>query len=106
MLYHFTPNIQYGIISMATLIQIPSATFILTYIGACEAGIKLLRPSKLGVFLSYISLILSVIVFAFVWFLKIVFNIGYIKFSLFNEYKFHTASCRFIISSLSESIFR
>jgi amino acid efflux transporter len=54
------------VISLATLIQIPNATFILTYIGGCAAGIKLLRDSKSGVFVSVISLILSTIVFVFV----------------------------------------
>ncbi|HEX2936017.1 MAG TPA: amino acid permease, partial [Bacteroidales bacterium] len=54
------------IISMATLIQIPSATFILTYLGACAAGIKLLKGSKLGEFISFTSLILSAVIFLFV----------------------------------------
>lgn len=54
------------IISMATLIQIPSAAFILTYLGACAAGIKLLRDSKLGVCISFVSLFLSAIILLFV----------------------------------------
>ena len=53
-------------ISMATLIQIPNATFILTYLGGCAAGIKLLRGSNLGVFVSFVSLVLSAIIFLFV----------------------------------------
>jgi amino acid efflux transporter len=53
------------IISLATLIQIPSAAFILTYLGACAAGIKLLRDSKFGLFISFTSLFLSIIVFLF-----------------------------------------
>jgi amino acid efflux transporter len=53
------------IISMATLIQIPSAAFIITYIGACAAGIKLLKDSKFGVVISSISFILSAVVFLF-----------------------------------------
>jgi amino acid efflux transporter len=53
------------IVSMATLIQIPSAAFILTYIGACAAGIKLLKDSKFGVVISSLSLILSAVVFLF-----------------------------------------
>jgi amino acid efflux transporter len=54
------------IISMATLIQIPSATFILTYLGASAAGIKLLKGSTFGVIISFISLILSAVIFLFV----------------------------------------
>lgn len=54
------------IISMATLIQIPSATFILTYLGACAAGIKLLKGNKFGVTISSISFTLSAIIFLFV----------------------------------------
>lgn len=53
------------IISMATLIQIPSAAFILTYIGACAAGVKLLKDSKFGVVISSVSFILSAVVFLF-----------------------------------------
>jgi amino acid efflux transporter len=54
------------IISIATLLQIPNATFILTYLGACAAGIRLLKDSKFGVIISYISLFLSAIIFFFV----------------------------------------
>jgi len=53
------------IVSMATLIQIPSAAFIITYIGACAAGIKLLKGSKFGVVISFVSFILSAVVFLF-----------------------------------------
>jgi len=54
------------IISMATLIQIPNAAFIITYLGACAAGIKLLKDSKVGVIISSISFALSAMVFLFV----------------------------------------
>ncbi len=54
------------IISLATLIQIPNAAFILTYIGGCAAGVKLLRDSKFGVFISLVSLIFSIVILPFV----------------------------------------
>ena len=54
------------IISLAVLIQIPNATFILTYLGGCAAGLILLKDSKLGFALSVTSLILSAFVFLFV----------------------------------------
>ena len=53
------------IISMSTLIQIPSAAFILTYLGACAAGIKLLKDSKFGRIISAISFILCAVIFFF-----------------------------------------
>lgn len=54
------------IVSMATLLQIPSAAFILTYIGACAAGIKLLHGNRFGVAVSVISLLLSGSILLFV----------------------------------------
>jgi amino acid efflux transporter len=54
------------IISLSTLIQLPNAAFILTYIGGCAAGIKLLKGSRFGVFVSIVSLIFSLAVFVFV----------------------------------------
>ena len=54
------------IVTLTTLIQIPNATFILTYIGGCAAGIVLLKGSKFGVAVSVISLVLSAVVFLFV----------------------------------------
>jgi amino acid efflux transporter len=53
------------IVSLSMLIQVPSATFILTYIGGCAAGIVLLSDSRLGVLVSIISLILTVAIFLF-----------------------------------------
>jgi amino acid efflux transporter len=55
-----------SIISLSTLIQLPNAAFILTYIGGCAAGIKLLKGSRFGVFVSIVSLIFSLAVFVFV----------------------------------------
>ncbi len=54
------------IVSLSTLIQIPSGTFILTYIGGCAAGIVLLKNSRFGVIISIISLILTSAIFLFV----------------------------------------
>jgi amino acid efflux transporter len=55
-----------GLLSISILIQLPNATFILTYLGGCAAGIILLKDSRLGVFVSVISFILSGIIFLFV----------------------------------------
>lgn len=54
------------LVSLSTLIQIPSGTFILTYIGGCAAGIVLLKDSRYGVLISVISLILTIAIFLFV----------------------------------------
>jgi amino acid efflux transporter len=54
------------IVSLATLIQIPNAAFILTYAGGCAAGIKLLKGTRVGVFFSLISLVFSISIFFFV----------------------------------------
>ncbi|MGD0079833.1 MAG: amino acid permease [Methanoregula sp.] len=54
------------IVSLSTLIQIPSGTFILTYIGGCAAGIVLLRGGRWGVPVSIISLLLTGTIFLFV----------------------------------------
>ena len=55
-----------GIVSLATLIQIPNATFILTYIGGCCAGLVLLKGDKFGMAVSSLSLILTVFILFFV----------------------------------------
>ncbi|WP_286887403.1 amino acid permease [Aneurinibacillus sp. UBA3580] len=55
-----------GAVSLTTLIQFPNATFILTYLGGCAAGVRLLRGSRLGVGISWISFILTLGVFPFV----------------------------------------
>ena len=54
------------ILSLSTLIQIPNATFILTYIGGSVSGIILLRDSKMGLVVSISSLVISAAVFLFV----------------------------------------
>ncbi|MBY3621927.1 amino acid permease [Acinetobacter sp. CUI P1] len=54
-----------GSISLTTLIQFPNATFILTYIGGCAAGIRLLKGSRLGVTISWISFLATAAVFPF-----------------------------------------
>ncbi|SET30325.1 APC family permease [Paenibacillus sp. NFR01] len=52
-------------LSLTTLIQIPNATYILTYIGGCAAGIRLLKGSRLGIVISWVSLAATVAVFPF-----------------------------------------
>lgn len=53
------------LVSISTLIQVPNATFILTYLGGCAAGIILLKDNKFGVIISFISLALTGIIFLF-----------------------------------------
>ncbi|NLV27142.1 MAG: amino acid permease [Methanomicrobiales archaeon] len=55
-----------GYVSLAFLIQLPNATFILTYIGGCAAGMVLLRDSRLGFCVSAMSLILTLVVLFFI----------------------------------------
>ncbi|WP_068786137.1 amino acid permease [Paenibacillus phocaensis] len=54
-----------GTVSLSTLIQFPNATFILTYMGGCAAGIRLLKGSRTGVVLSWISFAATALVFPF-----------------------------------------
>lgn len=54
-----------GAVSLSTLIQFPNATFILTYMGGCAAGIRLLKGSRTGVVLSWISFAATAVVFPF-----------------------------------------
>jgi amino acid efflux transporter len=51
---------------MSTLVQIPNAALILTYLGGCAAGIKLLKGSKIGTIVSIVSLILTIAILLFV----------------------------------------
>ena len=53
------------IATMSTLIQIPSAAFILTYLAGCAAGVKLLEDSKTGSFISLVSLVLTAAILFF-----------------------------------------
>jgi len=54
------------LVSLSTLIQIPSGTFILTYIGGCAAGIVLLKGIRWGIPISIISLVLTGAIFLFI----------------------------------------
>ncbi|MDR6723773.1 amino acid efflux transporter [Paenibacillus amylolyticus] len=54
-----------GLVSLTTLIQLPNATFILTYLGGCAAGIRLLRGNRAGVIISWVSFIATAIIFPF-----------------------------------------
>ncbi|MCT8978790.1 amino acid permease [Clostridium sp. CX1] len=53
------------IVSLTSLIQLPNATFILTYLGGCAAGIVLLKDNKIKFTISLISLIATVVIFIF-----------------------------------------
>ena len=55
-----------GAVSLATLIQFPNATFILTYLGGCAAGIRLLKGSRRGVGISWVSFLSTAVIFPFV----------------------------------------
>lgn len=55
-----------GLVSLTTLIQIPNATFILTYLGGCAAGIRLLKGNAWEVSICWLSFLSTVIVFLFV----------------------------------------
>ncbi|MEN6343603.1 MAG: amino acid permease [Methanospirillum sp.] len=54
------------IVSLSSLIQVPSGTFLLTYIGGSAAGVVLLKDSTWGFLLSAVSLLLTVLVFLFI----------------------------------------
>ncbi|MBN6186635.1 amino acid permease [Aneurinibacillus sp. BA2021] len=55
-----------GTVSLTTLIQLPNATFILTYLGGCAAGIRLLAGSRMGTAISWLSFVLTLAIFPFV----------------------------------------
>ena len=55
-----------GAVPLSVLIQVPSGTFILTYVGGCAAGIVLLKGCRWGVPVSIISLVLTSAIFFFV----------------------------------------
>lgn len=55
-----------GAISLTTLIQFPNATFILTYLGGCAAGIRLLKDNAWGLGISWLSFLSTAVVFPFV----------------------------------------
>ncbi|HZG17230.1 MAG TPA: amino acid permease [Candidatus Bathyarchaeia archaeon] len=54
-----------GVLSLAQLIELPNATFIATYIGGCLAGVRLLRDSKLGRAVAWISLVVTLGLYPF-----------------------------------------
>ena len=54
------------VISLTTLIQLPNATLILTYLGGCAAGIRLLKGSTWGVGISWLSFLSTAVIFPFV----------------------------------------
>jgi amino acid efflux transporter len=53
-------------VNLGTLIQLPNATFLLTYLGGCAAGVKLFRKDKKPFITSLISLLTTSIMFLFV----------------------------------------
>ncbi|MCL6457774.1 MAG: amino acid permease [Gorillibacterium sp.] len=55
-----------GASSLTNLIQLPNATFILTYLGGCAAGTRLLKGNAWGVGISVLSLLATVAIFLFV----------------------------------------
>lgn len=54
------------IVQLTTLIQFPNATFILTYLGGCAAGVRLLKGNAWGVRISWLSLVMTAVIFPFV----------------------------------------
>ncbi|MDO7905611.1 amino acid permease [Paenibacillus sp. JX-17] len=54
-----------GTLSLSTLIQLPNASFILTYLGGCAAGIKLLKDYRWGSKISWISFAATLAIFPF-----------------------------------------
>lgn len=57
-----------GLVSLTTLIQLPNASFILTYLGGCAAGVRLLKGNRFGMWISGISLLATAIIFPFTGF--------------------------------------
>jgi amino acid efflux transporter len=55
-----------GCVSLTTLIQLPNATFILTYLAGCAAGTRLLKGHPWGVWISWLSFLLTAAIFPFV----------------------------------------
>jgi amino acid efflux transporter len=55
-----------GVLSMTQLIQLPNATFILTYLGGCAAGIRLFKGNRLGRTLCILSFVATACIFPFV----------------------------------------
>jgi amino acid efflux transporter len=55
-----------SLLPLTALIQLPNATFILTYMGGSAAGLVLLRDNRAAFLLSGISLVMTAVVFLFV----------------------------------------
>ncbi|MDF2926509.1 MAG: yecA [Paenibacillaceae bacterium] len=55
-----------GAVSLSSLIQLPNATFILTYLGGCAAGIRLLKDQRWARRICWISFLTTALVFPFV----------------------------------------
>jgi amino acid efflux transporter len=55
-----------GAVPLSVMIQVPSGTFILTYVGGCAAGVVLLKHIRWGVPVSIVSLFLTGAIFFFV----------------------------------------
>ncbi|MFC7440902.1 APC family permease [Laceyella putida] len=53
-------------ITLAQLLQLPNATFILTYLAGCASGIKLLRDSVPGAMFSWVSFIFTLTIIPFI----------------------------------------
>ncbi|RAL26609.1 APC family permease [Thermoflavimicrobium daqui] len=54
-----------GNIPIATLVLFPNATFILTYLAGCAAGIRLLKHFRWGYLMSWLAFILTALAFLF-----------------------------------------
>lgn len=55
-----------GALSMKQLLQLPNATFILTYLGGCAAGIRLFKGNRLGRTICILSFVATACIFPFV----------------------------------------
>ena len=55
-----------GALSLTQLLQLPNATFILTYLGGCAAGIRLFKGNRMGRALCILSFVATACIFPFV----------------------------------------
>ncbi|MNP17072.1 putative transporter [compost metagenome] len=75
-------------VSLTTIIQLPNASFILTYLFGCAAGVRLLRDNRWGTSISLISLLCTAFVFPFTgWAIlyPFVITIGFWTVTLFSK---------------------
>lgn len=78
------------VVSLTSLIQLPNATFILTYLAGCAAGVVLLKDDKVKFVISFISLVSTVIIFIFAgWAIlyPLLISIGVITNKIVNKKK-------------------